>query len=137
MLVALAAAAASCGDGGSSAGVPTITGAAAKRGQAVAEANGCQNCHNPGGGRATGPTWKDMAGSEVELEGGEVVVADDDYLERAILDPRSEVVDGFPNIMPIYADELSDEQVADLIAYLRELSTKTRGAATTTSTTSP
>ncbi len=113
-----------CGDGGSGGSpAPTITGAAAKRGQALAKAKGCTGCHTDDGGRSTGPTWAGVAGTEVTLDGGEKVIADADYLTRAIVDPRSEVVAGFTNIMPTaYGDDLSAEEVADLVAYLQELS---------------
>jgi cytochrome c1 len=122
-LVALATAAltvAACGGGGSTSGAPPITGEAALRGQQLAKDNGCQTCHTADGGRSTGPTWKGLAGSEVKLDGGERVVADDAYLARAITDPRAEVVAGFASIMPTRYD-FSDDQVADLVAYLREL----------------
>lgn len=112
-----------CGDGGSDAAAPTITGAAAKRGQALADDKGCMSCHSDDGRRSTGPTWAGLAGSEVELDGGEKVTADAAYLTRSIVDPGSEVVAGFTNIMPkAYGDDLSDAEVADMVAYLQELS---------------
>lgn len=111
-----------CGDGDSTEGSPTVTGAAALRGEQLAQDNGCQSCHTTNGKRSTGPTWKDLAGSEVELDGGERVPADDAYLARAITDPEAQVVAGFPSIMPS-AYDFTDEEVADLVAYLNELST--------------
>lgn len=110
-----------CGDGDSTEGSPTVTGAAALRGEQLAQDNGCQSCHTTNGKRSTGPTWKDLAGSEVELDGGERVLADDAYLARAITDPEAEVVAGFPSIMPS-AYDFTDDEVADLVAYLNELS---------------
>ena len=95
---------------------------AGERGMAVASDNGCTSCHTNDGGRSTGPTWRGLAGSEVTLDGGETVVADDEYLRRAIVDARSEVVEGYQNIMPAYADVLTDAEVDDLIAYLNDLS---------------
>lgn len=123
LAVAVAATVASCGDGGSTSGAtPKITGAAARRGAAVAGDNGCQTCHTTNGKRTTGPTWKDLAGSEVELDGGGKVAADDAYLSRAIVDPKAEVVSGFPSIMPSY--DLSGDEVQDLVAYLKALSSE-------------
>ena len=95
--------------------------AAGKRGKAVADEKGCGACHTTSGSRSTGPTWKDLAGSKVELTNGKTVTADDAYLERAIREPRAEVVKGYPNIMPEAYSDLTDEQVADLLAYLRDL----------------
>lgn len=123
MILALGAALGACGDdgdAGSTSGTPTITGAAAKRGRQLAKTNGCQDCHTTTGQRMTGPTWKDLAGSEVDLDGGRTVTADDAYLAQAITDPKSQVVEGFANIMPSY--DLTPAEVDDLVAYLRELS---------------
>ncbi len=125
-LVALTAAA--CGDGGSSSGAPPITGEAALRGEQLASDNGCRSCHTPDGGRSTGPTWKGLAGSEVELDGGDQVTADDAYLARAITDPDAQVAKGFPAIMPSSYD-FTDDELADLVAYLRALSPELAGAA--------
>lgn len=45
-----------------------------------------------------------------------------DYLFHSITQPSSFVVDGFQNLMyPKYADELSKQDVTDLIAYLMTL----------------
>jgi mono/diheme cytochrome c family protein len=118
---------AACGDGGSTEGAPEPVTPAGERGRALAERS-CVSCHSTNGARGTGPTWLDLAGSEVELTDGRTVVADEDYLRRAIVDPRSEVVDGFSNIMPVNRG-LSDDDVDDLIAYIQELSTETRPAA--------
>lgn len=106
--------------------VPTINGAAAKRGETVARDQGCISCHSASGRRSTGPTWKDLAGSTVALDGGTSVKADDAYLRTAITDPRAQVVSGYANIMPTTYASLSADDVDDLVAYLRQLSTHTR-----------
>jgi len=123
--LAIAISVAACGSSDKNA-EPTITGAAAKRGMAVATDQGCISCHSATGNRSTGPTWKDLAGSTVTLDGGKTVKADDAYLRAAITDPRSQVVEHYANIMPTTYSSLSADEVDDLIAYLRELSTHTR-----------
>jgi cytochrome c oxidase subunit 2 len=125
-LVLSAGVLAGCGDDGGSTAEPVALSAAGERGARVASEQGCTSCHSTDGSRGTGPTWKDLAGSEVELDGG-TVIADDDYLRRAIVDPRSEVVRGYANIMPVYEGQMSDEELDDLIAYLRDLSVNTAG----------
>jgi cytochrome c oxidase subunit 2 len=92
----------------------------ALEGSTLARDLGCAACHSVDGGRSTGPGWAGLAGSEVQLEGGETVVADRAYLERAIVDPRSQVVAGYASIMPT-TFELSDEEVDRLIAYIEAL----------------
>ncbi len=120
-LAMVAALAAGCSKSDGGAATANLS-AAGKRGQAVAQARGCTACHSAGGSRGTGPTWKDLAGSEVQLGSG-TRKADDAYLRQAITEPRSEVVSGFPNIMPNYSN-LTTDQVNDIIAYLHDLSTK-------------
>ena len=109
-----------CGGGGSE---PPLS-AAGERGKEVAgsQGQGCLGCHTTTGGRSTGPTWKDLAGSQVELSTGRTVTADDAYLRRSILHAREQVVKGYPNIMPVYAGQLDEREVDDLIAYLHDLS---------------
>ena len=51
---------------------------------------------------------------------------DDAYLRQSIIDPRSQVVQNYANIMPTTYSSLSKADVDDLIAYLRELSSHTR-----------
>lgn len=115
------------GDSGSPA--PKLS-AAGERGKTVAKEQGCTSCHTPDGGKSTGPTWKGLAGSQVELADGTTVTADDAYLTNAILESRHQVVKGFANIMPVYEGEISDAELADLLAYLHDLA-----PAATTSTT--
>jgi cytochrome c oxidase subunit 2 len=94
---------------------------AGQRGRRVANASGCASCHGPDGQGGVGPKWTDLAGSEVTLADGRVVVADDAYLTTAIVDPGAEFVAGFTVQMPTNAR--SDDEVADVIAYIHELST--------------
>jgi cytochrome c oxidase subunit 2 len=119
---------AACGSDGESSAPPVELSEAGERGAQIVEDQGCTSCHTTDGSRGTGPTWKDLAGSEVELTDG-TVVADDEYLRAAIVDPRSQVVKGFANIMPVYEGQMSDDELDDVIAYLRDLSSFTNGSA--------
>jgi len=69
-----------------------------------------------------GPTWQGLAGSQVQLADGSTVTADDAYIEQAIRDPRSQVRAGFENMMPVAYGDLTEESMADLVAYIREVS---------------
>lgn len=93
----------------------------AQRGKETALSNGCASCHGANGQGGVGPTWVDLAGSDVELEDGSTVVADDAYLIRSILDPSAEDVAGFTLAMPV--NGLSEAQAADVVAYIKELTT--------------
>lgn len=90
------------------------------RGLALVTANGCRGCHSIDGSAGVGPTWFQLAGSQVPLSGGGTVVADDAYLKESILQPQAKIVAGFEGQqMPVYT--FTDEQVADIIAYLKTL----------------
>jgi cytochrome c oxidase subunit 2 len=112
---------AACGD--DDAADPPVTSelsTAAREGAELARTKGCVACHSSDGGRSTGPTWAGLAGSEVELEGGVTVTADRAYLERSIVDPRSQVRAGYADIMPT-TYRLTDAEVGSLLAFLEEI----------------
>lgn len=90
------------------------------RGQALVAANGCAACHSVNGAVGIGPTWFQLAGSEVPLSGGGTVIADDAFLAESILQPQATIVAGFEGQqMPAYS--FTDEQIADIIAYIKTL----------------
>jgi cytochrome c oxidase subunit 2 len=80
----------------------------------------CVTCHS-GESRAKAPLLEGIHGKEIPLEGGGTATADDDYLRESILDPRKKVHDGFRPIMPPYAGQVTEEEMADLLAFLRTL----------------
>jgi cytochrome c oxidase subunit 2 len=95
----------------------------AARGERWAKNNGCQSCHSVDGTPGVGPTWQGLFGQSVELMDGSTVVIDDAYLYTAITSPNAQVVKGStPNVMPqTYKDSISDDQIADIIAYIKSL----------------
>jgi cytochrome c oxidase subunit 2 len=103
----------------------TVTGAVdgegdAAAGQQVYQAN-CITCHTTDGAQGVGPTWQGLYGSEVPLEGGETVTADDEYIRESILDPNAKIHQGFAPAMPTFQGVLTDEQITNVIAYIKTL----------------
>ena len=49
------------------------------------------------------------------------MVADEAYLRESIVNPQAKVVAGFPPIMPPFQGMVSEEQLLQLIAYLKSL----------------
>ncbi len=96
-----------------------VDAALAAQGEQTASAQGCTACHTADGTDGIGPTWSGVYGTEIELEGGEVVVADAAYLEEATLDPGARVRAGFSPSMP--SNEVSDEELAALVEYIKSL----------------
>jgi cytochrome c oxidase subunit 2 len=88
-------------------------------GQLLVTTNGCAACHSINGAAGLGPTWFGLAGSEVELEDGSIVIADDAFLFESIRDPKAKVVKGFAPTMPVYP--FTDEEIADIVAYIKTL----------------
>lgn len=96
--------------------------AAAARGEILAGEQGCLQCHTTDGTPASGPTWKGLAGSVRPLDNGQQVVADDLYLFNSIVDPNAQVVEGYDPLMPtFYADQLDEQQITDLVEYIKSL----------------
>jgi len=91
------------------------------RGEALVAANGCAACHSINGAQSPlGPSWLGVAGSTVPLSDGTTVTADDGFLFESIKTPQAKFVAGFENqLMPTFS--LSDEQIADIIAYIKTL----------------
>jgi len=90
------------------------------RGEAIISQNGCTACHSLDGSPGIAPTWFGLYGEEVELADGTTVTADGEYYEESILDPQAKIVAGYETvIMPQFT--FSEEEVEDIIAYLRTL----------------
>jgi len=86
---------------------------------------GCVNCHHAdGSGR--GPSLAGVFGKPVQLESGETVTADEAYVRESILAPNAKIVKGYPAIMPTFQGLVSEEQLLQLIAYVKSLRTGER-----------
>jgi len=95
----------------------------AVRGKTYYTENGCASCHSVDGSRLTGPSFKGLYGSQVDLTDGTQVSADAAYLQKSILEPNAQIVKGYaPNVMPSeYVKVLTDAQVNDIIEYIKTL----------------
>ncbi|RPI99061.1 MAG: cytochrome c oxidase subunit II, partial [Chloroflexi bacterium] len=92
------------------------------RGQRLAETQGCTTCHSIDGSTVVGPTWQGLYEAEVPLADGSTVTADDAYLHTAIVDPNAQVHQGYPpNVMQSYEGTLSDDQINDIIEFIKTL----------------
>jgi cytochrome c oxidase subunit II len=81
----------------------------------------CNTCHMPNGlGR--GPVLTGIFGKPVQLQGGGTAVVDEAYVRESIVNPGAKVVSGFQPIMPTFQGLVTEEQLLQLIAYVRSLS---------------
>jgi hypothetical protein len=107
---------ASCGGSGGS----TPTAGSSARGKALYTSLTCEGCHTLTGIRATGPTFRRLAGSQVKLKSGKTVTADD-YLFESIETPNKEIVASFSALMEavIKPHSVSEQDERDLIAFIK------------------
>lgn len=92
------------------------------RGAQIAQQFGCLACHSTDGTALVGPTWQGVYGSTEALQDGSTVVVDDAYLHESIVDPAAKIVQGFPNVMPpTIAADMTEEQIADVIEFIKSL----------------
>ena len=84
----------------------------------VAKDAGCVACHTAVD-TDLAPSWIDLWGSEVELDDGSTVLADEAYIRRSIEDPDAQVVSGYRPTMPLIP--LSAEEKSQLISYIGSL----------------
>jgi cytochrome c oxidase subunit II len=100
--------------GASTADAPKTTG------EALFAQYRCQNCHHEGTG-LQGPSLHGLYGGQAALADGKVVTADETYLRESIVDPTAKVAAGYAPLMPTYQGQLSEEQMFQLIEYIKSL----------------
>ncbi len=109
------------GGAGVAAGTTQLTGAAAA-GQQLFVSKGCIGCHRMNANVAC-PPLQQVYGSQVLLQSGQTVTADEAYIQNSILNPASQVVAGYPAIMPSFQGHVTEQELSQLVAYIKSLGT--------------
>jgi cytochrome c oxidase subunit II len=91
-----------------------------KAGERLFSTFDCISCHMAGP-RQRGPSLGGAFGKPVRLQGGQTVLFDDTYVRESIVNPAVRVVEGYSPIMPTFQGQLTEEQIMELIAYIRSL----------------
>jgi|SRR5579863_27223 len=95
----------------------------ASNGQKLFEYLACTNCHRTDKqGRC--PNLEGVFGSTVSLTTGEQVRADEAYIRESILNPGAKIVAGYQNIMPTFQGQVTEEELLQLIEYIKSLAKK-------------
>jgi len=88
---------------------------------------GCNSCHSVDGSKIIGPTFAGLWGRERRFDPGvsegtdlDPVVADENYIRRSILEPHSQVVQGYPAQMSDYSG-MPEVQILGFIEYIKSL----------------
>ena len=80
----------------------------------------CNTCHLDNG-QGRGPVLKGIYGKQTLLASGQTVTVDDVYLRESILNSQAKVVAGFQPIMPTFQGLVTEEQLLELIEYVKSL----------------
>jgi cytochrome c oxidase subunit 2 len=98
-------------------------GSLAENGKKLFEQLACNNCHKEDNtGRC--PNLVNLFGSQVKLAGGGTVKADETYIRESILQPQAKIVAGFEPVMPTFTGLVSEDQVLQLVEYVKSLGPK-------------
>lgn len=109
-------------------------------GQKLFQAQGCVSCHGVNGEGGKGPPLIGVFGSSIKLEDGREVEANEEYIRNSIRNPQSQIVKGFgqPLMPAYYKEQLGEEQLLQILSYIKSLSpVKPPGATETTNTIAP
>jgi cytochrome c oxidase subunit 2 len=111
-------------NGGGSTESPAVVGAK------LFSERGCITCHGGQPGSQC-PPLAGVFGGTVRLDDGRTVTADEDYVRESILYPQAKIVAGYPrpSPMPAFLGQLNEEQIIDLIAYVKSLAAAPGAAA--------
>jgi len=97
------------------------SGSMAQQGERLFEQLGCSGCHLLDR-QGRGPMLRGMYGSHVQLAGGGTALVDDAYIRESILNPNAKITAGYkPNVMPSFQGQLSEEQILQLVVYVKSL----------------
>ena len=96
-------------------------------GEQMFQQMGCGTCHRSDT-QGRGPNLAGVFGKQVMLDDGRTVTADENYIRESILNPAVKVVSGFKPIMPTYQGQVSEENLAELVAYIKSIAQPQQGA---------
>jgi cytochrome c oxidase subunit 2 len=96
------------------------TGTAVQNGERLFSDLTCITCHKADS-TGRGPSLLGVFGSQVELSNGRTVTADENYLRESIMNSQAKIVKGYQGLMPAFQGMVSEENLMQLIAYIRTL----------------
>jgi cytochrome c oxidase subunit 2 len=99
-------------------------GSMAQNGAKLFQDLACASCHLENA-QGRGPALKGIYGHPVLLQSGESVTVDDAYLRESILSPQAKIVAGFSPTMPTFQGLVTEEQLLQLIAYMKSIGENT------------
>jgi cytochrome c oxidase subunit II len=89
-------------------------------GRTIYNQQGCKSCHSLDGSKVVGPSFLGITNPH-EVESGEMVTGDENYIRESILEPMAKIVKGYPKVMPSYKGRLSEDQLRGLTEFIKSL----------------
>ena len=80
----------------------------------------CDTCHRSDSA-AQAPILNNVFGHTAKLADGSEILVDENYLRESILNPGAKIVEGYMAIMPTSQGKVSEEELLQLIRYLKSL----------------
>ena len=93
----------------------------AQRGEMLYRRYQCVGCHTVAGTAGTGPSFKGIFGQTHSFRNARPQAVDENYIRESILDPSLKVREGFNDQMNSYINDLDDDQINDIIQFIKEL----------------
>jgi cytochrome c oxidase subunit 2 len=100
-------------------------GSLASAGEKLFQDLACNTCHR-GDAQGRGPVLTGLFGKTQTLQGGETITVDEAYVRESILNPAARITAGFQPIMPAFQGLVTEEQLLELIEYVKALQTQTQ-----------
>jgi cytochrome c oxidase subunit 2 len=101
-------------------------GSLADAGQKLFNELACNTCHRPDA-QGRGPVLDGLLGKTVRLQSGDTIVADEVYVRESILNPSAKITAGYQPIMPTFQGLVTEEQLLELIEYVKSLQSQKAG----------
>jgi cytochrome c oxidase subunit 2 len=95
-------------------------GSLATDGQRVFASMGCVTCHT-GADNARAPNLYNLFGRMERMSDNRTVLADESYIRESVLNPSAKVVYGYQNIMPTFQGQLNEDEMIQIIEYIKSL----------------
>ena len=96
-----------------------------QQGEAIFNHYTCNYCHVPDG-TGRGPSLVGIFGKPEKLASGEMRVVDENLIHQALTEPNSVPLAGFAPIMPTFKGQFTEDQILQLIAYVKSLGSQER-----------
>ena len=88
----------------------------------------CNSCHRTDSTAlypSTAPVLEGLYGHPVELQNNRTIIADEQYIRESILYPQAKLATGYPPVMPTYQGQIREEELMQLVAYIKSLGGET------------